>query len=92
MSELIEVGISGAVGKQVFATTKPVVVKSVITTSTVSAGTFIVRDGNASGDVKLTLVQPVGSSDQIELCGKRFDKGLHAKVTGTGSLMYLEIE
>jgi len=92
MSELKEVGISGAVGKQVFASTKPVILKSVITTSTVSAGTIIVRDGNASGDVRLTIVQPINSSSQKSLDGKRFDRGMHVKVTGIGSLTYLEIK
>jgi len=91
MSELIEVGISGAVGKQVFATTRQTVLKSVITTSTVSAGTIVIRDGNASGEVKLTLIQGVGGSTPYQLEGKRFDKGMHVKVTGVGSLAYLEI-
>ena len=91
MSELIEVAISGAVGKQVFASTRPVVLKSIITTSTVSAGTTVVRDGNASGEVKLTLVQGVGGSTPYGFEGKRFDKGMHVKVTGTSSLAYLEI-
>ena len=50
-SELVEVGISGSVGKQVFASTRPVVLKSVIVNTTVSAGVVVIRDGNASGDV-----------------------------------------
>jgi len=90
-SELLEVGISGSVGKQVFASTRPVVLKSVIVNTTVSAGVVVIRDGNASGDVKLTLNQAVGSNNQTTLVGKRFDKGMHVKVTGTGSLCYLEI-
>ena len=90
-SELLEVGISGNVGKQVFATDKPVILKSIITSSPVSAGTFVVRDGNESGEVKLTLPQAAGSYNQVDLSGKRFDKGMHVKVTGAGSLCYLEI-
>lgn len=92
MSQLIEVGISGSVGKQPFATTKPVVLKGVITTSTVSAGTFVIRDGSTSGEVRLTLIQAAGGSTSHEVEKVRFDKGMHVKVTGTGSLCYLEIE
>jgi len=91
MSELLEVGISGAVGKQVFASTKPVVLKSVIVNTSASAGVIVIRDGNASGEVKLTISQAAGENKQIELAGKRFDKGMHVKVTGTGTLCYLEI-
>ena len=92
MSVLIEVGISGTVGKQVFAANRPAVLKSVVLNSTVSAGVLVLRDGNSSGEVKLTLNRAAGGSDQREFCGVRFDKGIHAKVTGTGSLCYLEIE
>jgi len=91
MSELLEVGISGSIGKQVFASTRPVVLKSVIVNTTVSAGVVVIRDGNASGDVRLTVNQTAGGNKQIELAGKRFDRGMHVKVTGTGALCYLEI-
>jgi len=91
MSELLEIGISGSVGKQVFASTKPVVLKSVIVNTSASAGVIVIRDGNASGEVKLTISQAAGENKQIELAGKRFDKGMHVKVTGTGTLCYLEI-
>lgn len=92
MSSLIEVTPSGTVGKQIFASDRPVVLKSIITTSTVSAGTTVIRDGNASGEALPTILQPVGSTDQISLQGVRFDKGMHVKVTGTGSKCVLEIE
>lgn len=90
-SELVEVGISGSVGKQVFASTRPVVLKSVIVNTTVSAGVVVIRDGNASGDVRLTINKAAGDNYQVELSGKRFDRGMHVKVTGAGALCYLEI-
>lgn len=91
-SDLIEVTPSGTVGKQVYASTRPVVVKSVILTAPTSAATAIIRDGNASGTVMMTIKTPVGDTNNIVLeGGKRFDKGLHAKVTGVGALCYLEI-
>ena len=61
MSVLKEVGISGTVGKQVFSASQPAVIKSVIMNTTVSAGVLVIRDGNNSGEVKLTVNQGAGS-------------------------------
>jgi hypothetical protein len=92
MSELLQVTPSGSVGKQVFASTKPVVLKSVVLDAPTSAGSLTIRDGNASGDIRLTANQALGGTKQIELCGKRFDRGMHVKVTGVDATCYLEIE
>jgi len=91
-----EVSVSGSVGKQVYSSTEPVILNKVIVTA-VSATTVTVRDGNASGEVRLTLRQPVISSDGFDVTnsagkGIRFDKGMHVKVIGTNSLAYLVIE
>lgn len=86
-----EVTVSGSVGKQVFASTKKVILKSVIVNA-VSAATVTIRDGNVSGDTKLTLSVPAGNSDQFDLGRERFDKGMHVKVIGTNSKCYLVIE
>jgi len=94
MADLIEVTPSGAVGKQVFSSTDPTILEGIVLTSTVSAAALVVRDGNASGEVKLTLQQEVGSSRPYPLAeeGRRFDKGMHVKLTGVGALCYLEIK
>lgn len=95
MSELIEVVPSGSIGKQTYAADKPVIVTQVVLTAPTSAATVVLRDGNASGAVKLTMNTLVGDTNSVNLGedqkGKRFDKGLHVKVTGLGALAYLEI-
>lgn len=94
MSVLKEVAISGAVGKQVFADSdEPVILESVIATAgDASAVIVTVRDGNASGEVKLIAKsQAVVSRDMRLGHGVRFDKGMHVKVIGTGGTAYLVI-
>lgn len=95
MSELIEVTPSGAVGKQVFDADHPTIVTQVILTAPTSAASIQLRDGNASGEVKLTVHTLVGDTNTVNLGedqkGKRFDKGLHVEVLGVGALGYLEI-
>ena len=86
-----EVTVSGSVGKQVYASTKKVILKSVILTA-VSAANVIIRDGNASGTVILNASVGAALSDQFVLGKERFDKGMHVKVTGTNSKCYLVIE
>ena len=92
MSELIEVKASGAIGKQVFATNRPVVLKQVIPGIGSSGCTVTIRDGNASGTVKLTIGNAIGIATPVELEGVRFDKGMHVKVIGDTVPTYLEIE
>jgi len=86
-----EVTVSGAVGKQVYATSTKVILKSVILTA-VSAANVVIRDGNASGTVVLDASVGAALSDQFDLGRERFDKGMHVKVTGTNSKCYLVIE
>jgi len=92
MSELKEVTVSGSVGKQVFPSTRPVKVRSVILVA-VSAAVATIRDGNNSGEVKLVTIGPAGNTNQVvfDPC-VRFDKGMHVKVIGTSSKVYLEID
>ena len=93
MSILKSVAISGAVGKQVFASTVPVILKSVtLDAGGTSAGSMTIRDGNASGDIVLVARQAANNATNIPLCGVRFDKGMHVKVLGSGAAAYLEIE
>ena len=94
MSVLKEVAISGSVGKQVFADSdEPVILENVIATAGgASAVVVTVRDGNASGDVKLIAKSQAAVARPFRLGnGVRFDKGMHVKVIGTGGLAYLVI-
>lgn len=88
-----EVAISGAVGKQVYASVKPVVLHGVIANAgSASAVAITVRDGNASGDVILTVGSQKEVSRPFYLSeGIRFDEGMHVKVIGTGGKAYLLI-
>jgi len=91
MSDLVEVAVSAAVGKQVFAAGVAKKLISVVVTA-VSACAVTVRSGNASGDVKLTALAEKGVSRQFKFKPVRFDDGMHVKVIGTNSRAYLEIE
>ena len=93
MAELIEVAPSGTIGKQTFATDKKVVLCGAILTAGVSAATLVIKDGNASGTTVLTLKTAINTSTpNVEIEGKRFDKGMHVKVTPASALAYLQIE
>ncbi len=86
------VSVSGTVGKQVFASTAPVILKGYSIYCPTSAATVIIRDGNASGDIIHEGQAPLDNSQ--EFCfeeGIRFDKGMHVKVLGVGSSAYLYI-
>lgn len=89
----IEVTPSAAVGKQVFASTVPVMLHSVIVTpAAVSAATVIIRDGESSGTVKLTVNSPAGESCQFDMGCKKFTKGMHVKITPANAKAYLLIK
>ena len=93
MSILKSVAISGTIGKQVFASTQPVILKSaIIDAGPTSAGVAVIRDGNASGEIVLTIRASTNNSNPTPLCGVRFDKGMHVKVLGSGAAAYLELE
>ena len=86
------VAVSGTVGKQVFASTVPVVLKGYSIYCPTSAATVTIRDGNASGEILHEGQSPL--DDSREFCfkeGIRFDKGMHVKVLGIGSSAYLYI-
>lgn len=91
MSVLKEVTVSGAVGKQVFTSAQPVVFLGGCLTA-VSAATVTIRDGYASGEIAYKAIGIKGTTFGCKLKGARFDKGMHVKVIGTNSAVYLEIE
>lgn len=95
MSELISVAISGTVGKQVFSSSQQKVLKGVILDAgSASGASFVIRDGNASGTIRMSGKLPANNANSFPiLCekGVRFDKGMHVKLLGTGGALYLEI-
>ena len=63
MADTKEVAISGSVGKQVYSTAEQVTLKGVIATpGAASAVVVVVRDGETSGEVKLTVRSDAGKS------------------------------
>lgn len=90
---LIEVTPSGTVGKQVYATNKPVKLCSVVltTSSLVSGAIVTIRDGNASGTRVLQLNVDKKDTVPVEI-EERFDKGMHVKVIGAGAVAYLIVK
>jgi len=92
MSELLEVTPSGTIGKQTFATTVKKVLCGAILTAGASAATLVIKDGNASGETVLTLKAETNTSTPNIEVEKRFDKGMHVKVTPANALAYLVID
>lgn len=101
--EIKSVAVSAAVGKQVYAVpigqgvgnsaAVKVVLRGLLLTPLSANARVVIREGNASGAIilvtnSLSARNPV----PIELEeGKRFDTGMHVKVTGTGAVAYLYI-
>jgi hypothetical protein len=92
MSDILEVTVSGTVGKQAVATTKKVVLKSVIIAGITSGALVTIRDGNASGNTILNAGAIKYDSVSHDLGKFRADKGLHVKVLGGGCKCYLVID
>ena len=89
-----EVGISGTVGKQTYATTIKKRLLGLSMFPKTSAASVTIRDGNASGAVVLTHSSVANDSGPVVFPQPiRFDKGMHVKVLGTtGALCYLFID
>lgn len=89
---LLEVAVSGTVGKQTIPTTQQVILKHITLTPSAANATIKIRDGNASGEVVLfARAHTSGGSKCIEACHK-FTKGMHVKVVGTNAVAYLVLE
>lgn len=91
---LKQVTVSGAVGKQVFATVgQPTILHGFLfRAATGVTGTVTIRDGNASGDVVADVIVPSNNSHDFLFHGDhgvRFDKGMHVKVIGASAAAYL---
>lgn len=92
MSDILEVTVSGTVGKQAVATTKKVILRSVIVAGITSGALVTVRSGNASGDTILNAGAIKYDSKQFDMGKFRCDKGIHVKVLGTGGKCYLVLD
>lgn len=89
---LKQVAVSGAVGKQVFATTNTkAVLKGLALTPSGANATVKIRDGNASGTVVFFGRAPsaYGTKEFEFDCGMQFYKGMHVTVIGTAAQAYL---
>lgn len=91
MYDTKQVSVSGAVGVQVYTPSEQKIIKYLILDAPVSAAVAVLRDGETSGDIKATISTPVGDLNTFPLCGRRFDNGVHVKVTGVGAKAYLVI-
>ena len=92
-----EVVVSGTVGKQVFPTSgngKNVNLKGFLLASLSAKARVVIRDGNASGDIRFHGNAVSGGSLPVLLTeeGERFDRGMHVKVLGTGAACYLYLD
>lgn len=97
MSNIIQVTVSGAVGKQVFATggAAPAIIKSVLLTPSGANARVIIREGNASGAIIYHASAPsaLGSFEgEIPERGYKISKGVHVKVLGTNAQAYLVLD
>ena len=94
---LLEVTVSGSVGKQIVATggQKQASIESVTLTPSGANATIKIRDGGAaaaSGEVVFFGRAPSAfGSKTFEICHK-FTKGMHVTVIGTNAVAYLELE
>lgn len=91
---LLEVTVSGTVGKQVIPTTQKVKLKGVLITPSAANATVKIRDGNASGEVVFYAVAPSAAPKRsYNFCVNHyFTKGMHVKVIGTANVVYLNLE
>lgn len=88
---LIQVAISGTVGKQVYPTNRQIELESITLTPSAANATIKIRDGNASGEVVFFgRATSAYGSRTFEVC-HNFTKGMHVKVIGTLAEAYLDI-
>lgn len=93
---LIQVTVSGAVGKQVINTSGAKAILDSVTLSPSGANANItIRDGNASGEVVFAARVPSAYGSKTfpigDDVGHKFTKGMHVKVIGTNASAYLFI-
>lgn len=90
---LLEVTVSGTIGKQTVPTTNSVTLKGVVLTPSAANATVKIRDGNASGEVVFYAVAPSAAPKRSYSfrVNHKFTKGMHVKVIGAANVAYLTI-
>lgn len=87
-----QVTVSGSVGKQVYTSAQRVLLYGYGVYAPTSAADVTIRSGYTSGDIKHQTHGPVDEGNEIIFPGPvRFDLGMHVKVTGVGSIVYLYV-
>ena len=91
---LIEVTVSGTVGKQVVATNKQICLGGLTLTPSGANASIKIRDGNASGEVVFYATCPSAGKQSLVVSEieHKFTKGMHVKVLGAGNAAYLVIK
>ena len=88
---LLQVTISGTIGKQVISTSNQGSLKCVALTPSAANATIKIRDGNASGEIVLFARATSANGTLIIPVAHKFTKGMHVKVIGTLAEAYLVI-
>lgn len=90
---LKQVAVSGTVGKQIYTSARPVILKGILLTPSGANATVKIRDGQAPTSAEIVFFGRAPSAHgSKEFCfeeGIRFDKGLHVTVIGTAAQAYL---
>ncbi len=91
---LLEVTVSGTIGKQTIPTNRQATLRSVLITPSAANATIKIRDGNASGEVVFYAVIPSAAPKRSYSfrANHNFTKGMHVKVIGAANVAYLELE
>ena len=88
---LLQVTVSGTVGKQVISTSNQGSLKCVALTPSAVNATIKIRDGNASGEIVLFARAHTSGGTLVIPVEHEFTKGMHVKVIGTLAEAYLVI-
>lgn len=89
---LLQVVVSGTVGKQVVPTTQQVELKTVTVSTSAANATIKIRDGNASGEVVLWAKIPSAAGTlNLQDIKHKFTKGMHVKLIGSNAQAYLTL-
>ena len=91
---LIQVTVSGTVGKQVIPANRDTVLRSIILSPSGANSTIKIRDGAAPVSADIVFFGRALSAQgaqQFKVNNMRFDKGLHVTVIGTNAQAYLDI-
>lgn len=89
---LLEVAVSGTIGKQTIPTTQQATLKGIVLTPSAANASIKIRDGNASGEV-VFYARMSATSDSGEFFPEhKFTKGMHVKILGANAVAYLVLE